>query len=170
VTAKGTAGPLRRIVVSGLALLGLLLLAAPGATADIALTLSVDRESRITALDPGGAGLAEGTFSVDDGGDIRAQGAVHDEFVSVDDELGPKIVRAVETYTADDGTSFELRSVGRRTSAVGTTLTLSTTVVLADGTGVYAGMTAHGVGTTVVDLATGTVHSRYDLNVRPDAT
>jgi hypothetical protein len=164
-----TAGPLRRIVVSGLAALSLLLFAAPGATADIALSFSVDREARITALDTTGAGRAEGTFSVADGDDMRAEGAAQAEFVSVDDDLGPKIVRAVETYIADDGSSFRIRSVGRRTSVDGSTLTLSTTVVLADGTGAYAGVTAHGVGTTVVDLTSRTVKSRYDLSVRADA-
>ena len=169
MTAKGTAGPLRRIVVSGLAALSMLLLAAPGAAADIVLTLSVDREARITALDAAGAGVTDGTFSLADADDVRAHGAVHDEFVSVDDELGPKIVRAVETYTLDDGSSFTIRSVGRRTSSDGATLTLSTTVVLMDGTGAYAGFTAQGVGTTVVDLTSRTVHSRYDLDMRADA-
>jgi hypothetical protein len=169
VTAKSMAGPLGRMVVSALALLGMLVFAAPGATADIALSLSVNREARITALETEGTGLSEGTFSVVEDEDVRTQGTVLDEFSSINDEVGPKIVRAVETYTADDGSSFRIRSVGRRTSADGSSLTLSTTVVLTDGTGAYAGLTAHGVGTTVVDLASRTLTSRYDLDVRADA-
>lgn len=174
--ARGhTSGPLRRVVVSGLTVLSMLLVGVPGATAHVALRLTVDSEAQITAVHPDGSGVAEGVYTAvgpaSTTGTACPSGTVRrHEFAAVTDELGPRIVRAIETYSCGDGSgSFTARFVGRRTAVDGPLLTFAATIVITDGTGVYSDLRARGVGTAVADLATGALRTTYDLDVRSAA-
>lgn len=164
-------GPLRRIAVSGLVALSLLLIGMPGAAADVMLKLSVEGESQVASLNSDGSGVAEGAFTASGRalgtGAVCLTGTVRDEFVTITDDEGPKIIRGVETYTSADGDgSFVARFVGRRTAMDGPVITFATTIVITDGTGACSELDATGVGTVTLDVNDGTVRNSYDLDVR----
>lgn len=167
---------MRRVLAATLTALGLLLAGAPGAVAaDGGADLRLESEVPLGALDEEGISAGEGTF-VALGPALRgyasaaANGTVRSAVNAIADECGPKVLRAVQTYTCENGSgSFEVRVVGRRTAASGPHLTFAATVTISDGTGAFSDLDATGVGTSVIDLDTGVLRSQHDLDVRTPA-
>lgn len=167
---------MRRVLAATLTALGLLLASAPGAVAaDGGAELTLESEVPLDTFDQEGASDSEGRF-VALGPALRAyaaaeaNGTVRSAITTVADECGPKILRAVQTYTCDDGSgSFQLRVVGRRTAANGPQLTFAATATISDGTGAFGDLDATGVGTSVIDLDAGVLRSHHDLDVRAPA-